>query len=348
MTGTTRIQLFLLALIIGFLAGPNVMQAIQGTSMPTKDESPDRSLTTQSASVAQVKDATETQATTSAPRAPMGPYDGLTLEAKSVFVWDISTHRTLYSYNEHTPLPLASLTKMMMALVANDVLPKSETVIISPEDLTQEGDSGLFSGERWSFSDLLDFTLITSSNDAASAIASVAGAKIAVVRTASTSDAFENKRQFIRRMNEKAQAIGLVDTYFLNESGLDIDSVTGGAYGTARDVAMLFEYIFRHHPELFTATAYPQAELRSSDNIVHHVANTNSGVAAVSGLIGSKTGYTDLAGGNLAVIVDIGLKRPVVIVVLGSSRAGRFRDVDTLITASLNAITQEEKNMFAR
>jgi D-alanyl-D-alanine carboxypeptidase len=347
MTGTTHTQLFLLALIVGFLAGPNVMQAIQGTNTPTKDETRDPSMTTQSASVAQAGE-TQAPATTTVLIAPTGPYDGLQLEAKSVFVWDIATHRTLYSYNEHAPLPLASLTKMMMALVANDVLPKSETVIISPEDLTQEGDSGLFSGERWSFSDLLDFTLITSSNDAASAIASVAGAKIALVRTASTSDAFENKRQFIRRMNEKAQAIGLVDTYFLNESGLDIDSVTGGAYGTARDVAMLFEYIFRHHPELFTATAYPQAEFRSTDNIVHHVANTNSGVAAVSGLIGSKTGYTDLAGGNLAVIVDIGLKRPVVIVVLGSSRTGRFHDVDTLITATLDAITREKEGSFTR
>ena len=102
---------------------------------------------------------------------------------------------------------------------------------------------------------------------------------------------------------------------------------------------MLFAYVLNKHPELFTSTTYAKLDIRSSSNIIHHVANTNAGVEHINGIIGSKTGYTDLAGGNLVVVVDIGIDHPIVIAVLGSTRDERFTDVEKLISASVLSIS---------
>jgi D-alanyl-D-alanine carboxypeptidase len=103
---------------------------------------------------------------------------------------------------------------------------------------------------------------------------------------------------------------------------------------------MLFEYILKKHPELFTSTTYAKLNAVSRDNITHRVANTNAGVEHVTGLIASKTGYTDIAGGNLVLIVDIGIDHPVAIAILGSTRDGRFTDAAALMKATLLDITQ--------
>ncbi len=330
MTTTTKVQILLLVLIAGFLTGPRVLAMINSFETPGSLQESEH------ANVAAPL-AINTQGAVRPARATSSDlYGSLSLNAKSIYVWDINAHKKLYSKNEHTVLPLASVTKMMMALVAVETLPRDTKVTIAPVDLLEEGNSGLVADEKWKLADLLNFTLVTSSNDGASAIASIAGAKIL---GASSTDPFTDKKLFINRMNEKAAAIGLTQTSFHSESGLDLDSVTSGAYGTSRDMAVLFEYILHKHPELFTPTTYGKMDVTSDSQIVHHVANTNTGVAAVTGIIGSKTGYTDLAGGNLVVVVDIGINHPVVISVLGSTRDGRFTDVEKLIAATVTTIS---------
>lgn len=337
MTRTTHIQIFLLILIMGFLTGPRVMLALQKFS-------PENDLLSAKNSLQLATPALPSTAPLAATSTEVvSPYARLDFKAEGIYVWDIKTHRKLYGQNEYTEFPLASVTKMMMALVASETLSPDTRVTILPDDLIEEGDTGLYVGETWSLAELLRFTLISSSNDGASAIAGVAGARLA--GSADASDPFTNKKLFIEEMNQKAQEIGLKSTYFRNVTGLDIESIVNGGYGSPRDMGILFEYILRKHPELFTATAYAKLEARSDNNIVHHVANTNTGVAHVTGLIGSKTGYTDLAGGNLVVIVDVGIDRPVVIVVLGSTRDGRFVDVKQLIEATVEEITGNSSNI---
>lgn len=329
MTTSNKVQIFLILLILGFLTGPRVLAllgALEGGGSLAGAES---------VKIAGAEGIDAQKDLKPRLAIPSDPFRSLVLQAKSVYVWDINEHKKLYSVNEHNVLPLASVTKMMMALVAVETLPQDTKITILPVDLLEEGDTGLLAGEKWKFQDLLRFTLVASSNDGASAIASVAGARIL---GASSTDPFTDKKLFIQKMNEKAAAIGLTQTSFHSESGLDLNSVTSGAYGTTRDMAVLFEYILHKHPELFTATTYPKIDVTSDSNVIHHVANTNEGVAAVTGIIGSKTGYTDLAGGNLVVVVDIGIDHPVVIAVLGSSRDGRFTDVEKLIGAAVKEI----------
>lgn len=309
------LQLFLIVALLSVLAGSNAVRAIG------KER------------------ANETSAS-NAPAEPhpaqqQEPFKEVAIHARAAFVWDIAAHRKLYGKNEYEHLPLASVTKMMTALVAKETLSDNDIVRVSKEALRAEGDSGLLLGEEWTAKDLIAFALISSSNDAASALAQTAGGRLDP--SATTSEAA--RAAFLAQMNSKARSIGLLDTIYRNETGLDISEKVSGGEGTARDMAMLYEYLWRKHPDLFAATAQPETTFVSRDGKIHLAKNTNHSVAHIPGIIGSKTGYTDLAGGNLVIVTDIGFGRPIVIAVLGSTREERFTDVEKLREAAVSAIT---------
>lgn len=256
----------------------------------------------------------------------LGPFADIAIEAKAVFVWDVVNQREVFSKNPDTPLPLASLTKVMTALVAKESIPQSSDIEIDLAYLAPEGDSGLTAGDRWRASDLADYTLITSSNDGAFALAAVAEA-----RNSST------REDFLSSMNKRATEIGLTNSSFFNEHGLDIDKDLSGAYGSARDMAILFEYTLKNSPDILQATKYEQF-LFSSAFKNYPAQNTNTSVNKIPGILASKTGFTDLAGGNLVIAYDPGLNRPIIISVLGSSEEGRFRDTLKLVEATFKEI----------
>lgn len=264
------------------------------------------------------------------------PFDDIELEAKSVVVWDIANQKVLFSKNPDEALPLASLTKVMAVIVASDLIPSFTTITIEKEFLNEEGDTGLFANEKWSFSDLSNFSLAVSSNDGMRAIASVAGA---VLSSTTGSDQFATGRSaFVTRMNEKARKIGLEKTTYENETGLDLSTETGGAHGTARDMAKLFEYALTNYPELLGATHQTSFDTTSLSNLKHTATNTNPYVSFVPGIIASKTGFTDISGGNLVIAFNPELGRPIVVSVLGSSYDGRFIDTLKLVDSTMQLL----------
>jgi D-alanyl-D-alanine carboxypeptidase (penicillin-binding protein 5/6) len=122
---------------------------------------------------------------------------------------------------------------------------------------------------------------------------------------------------------------------FTNATGLDVEGETlGGAYGSAHDVAMLLAYILKHHPDLIAATREPRLSVTALGGITHHIENTNVIAEDIPWLIGSKTGFTDLAGGNLAIVFDVGFSHPVVAVVLGSTKEERFSDIQEVVSTT--------------
>lgn len=268
------------------------------------------------------------------PRATNNVYTNLALEARAAFVYDLQTDTVLYSKNENEPLPLASISKIMTALVARENMSESVAIITQVDDLAGEGDSGLYSGERWRLGELLDVMLLVSSNDAARTVARFVGANGRV------EEGIVSRGKFVSMMNAKANTLGLVSMKFFNESGLDpIQGGTGdtplvGGYGSARDVALLLQQLWEKYPETIEVTAKKHARIFSQDNLAHILPNTNQIVGEIPGLIASKTGYTDLSGGNLAIIYDKGVGQPVIIVVLGSTREGRFDDMKKLVTVT--------------
>lgn len=255
------------------------------------------------------------------------------ITADAAYVWDSKNQRALYNKNAGTQLPLASLTKLMTVLVAYEHLDPDARIPITERAVKQEGDSGLASGETFTLHDLANLTLITSSNDGAYALAATAG-----VVLDSDKDPID---AFIDAMNAKAEEIGLSQSYFTNPTGLDVDGATSGSYGSARDMAFLMEYFVSKHPDMLEGTKETASVIRNQEGAVFNAVNTNEVTDRISGIIGSKTGFTGLAGGNLVIAYDAGLNRPIIIAVLGSTREGRFTDVVTLIKETAQVIAHE-------
>lgn len=239
----------------------------------------------------------------------------------AAYILDLSTDESLFEKNAFAQLPLASVTKIMTGIVVVDTLPEDATISIPLEAFSVEGSQQLTAWERWKVSDLLNFMLVTSSNHAARALALTVNEY-----TQDTPDGF------IRRMNEKAEHAGLVSMYFLNETGLDASEGVAGAYGSARDVAYLFALAAREYPSVAAASTDARRTVTTESGLARVAEHTSALASALPGTIVIKTGYTDLAGGNLAVIIEPVPGRPVAIVVLASTREDRHTDVLSLAT----------------
>jgi len=270
---------------------------------------------------------TETQEATSTPNQfnRLIYFSNLELDARAAYVFDLKTNTEIFARNIDVPLPIASLTKLMTALVALENAPDNNTIVtVTPESLEQDGNSGLALYEQWNLGALLDVVLVSSSNDGAYAIAS------AITPFIGTS----TENTFIDVMNMRAKQLGMNDTSFITTTGLDINNETEpSAYSSARDITNLFGYILRNYPEILEPTRLEAITRTSISNRQHHVLNTNPFVSDIPLLIGSKTGFTDNAGGNLIIAFDAGLGHPVIVAVLGSTPEGRFTDVEELVKA---------------
>lgn len=260
-------------------------------------------------------------------------FEDLELTATAATVVDTVTGKVLFTQSEDRVLPLASVTKLMTALVAHEILAPDATVTVSEAALRQYGVSGLLENEIFDRQSLSDMVLMSSSNDGAYALAAAAGTVLDPNRGISA---------FIDAMNIRARELGMEDTVFRNVTGLDISETESGADGTAADVATLLTYIIENYPDLLTFTTHDRAEILSEDGFSHTSANTNRYIDDIPGLIGSKTGYTTLAGGNLAIAFNAGLNRPVIVVVLGSGRYERFSDTRALAEVARSIIAANQ------
>ncbi|MDO8521933.1 MAG: serine hydrolase [bacterium] len=263
----------------------------------------------------------------------------LSLVAKAAIVIDLKNNKTLYALNQDAQLPLASLAKVPLALVVSDALPP-DTVITIPRDTAPKGSAErLAKGERWRVQDIIDFTLVASSNEGAEILASAVDESI----REKYPNAPENSAA-IWRMNALAEQLGLTRTYFLNASGLDISTTLSGAYGSARDIAALFAYAATEHLFIFSKTADDGLLLTSANGKnTTRAFNTNEAQGQIQGIMMGKTGITDLAGGNLAVVFDAGYGHPIVAVVLGSTREGRFSDMRQLVSYARVAVAEQKE-----
>jgi D-alanyl-D-alanine carboxypeptidase (penicillin-binding protein 5/6) len=217
----------------------------------------------------------------------------------------------------------------MTALLAYELIEQDKPATVSINAIRQEGSYGLSAGEQFNIQQLTQLALIESSNDAAYELAASVGGILGER---------DGVSQFVTGMNIRAAELGLQSLDFKNMTGLDISANQPGAAGNAKDVSFLMEYILTNYPEILTPTQKSNARVYNSTGQYHDVENTNDIVNRIPNVLGSKTGFTDLAGGNLTIAFDIGLNRPIIVTVLGSSREERFSDVLTLIAAVQNSI----------
>ena len=248
----------------------------------------------------------------------------LSLRAEAVYVWDVIGQRALYEENPDRVLPLASITKLMTALVAYELVPDETPVTISRAAAAQQSGGSLTAGETFEVKELADFALISSYNSAAYTLASSVGELLG------DGDAMA---QFIAAMNIQADELNLKTLEYKNPTGLDISTTEAGAVGSARDTTFLMEYILLNYPEILTPTVTEHTRLYNTAGDFHEAFNTNTIMADIPNLLGSKTGYTDLAGGNLTIAFDAGFNRPIIVTVLGSTHSERFNDVKKIVAA---------------
>lgn len=254
------------------------------------------------------------------PSGNVSAYDGVRVGAKAAIVYDLVTGEVLYEKNAEAQLPLASLTKLLTLFAASNALSREAEITVSASALEAEGDNGIIAGERFTFNELARMALVASSNDAAAAIAET------------TAQARNTTSESM--LASVATALGLTQTYATNGTGLDENGSISGGYGSAKDIAILAGELLNRIPEIARSSLDPSITASSVAGKSYTLKNTNPDAGRIHGLLLSKTGFTDLAGGNLAIVYDAGIAHPIAIVVLGSTRDERFVDVNNLVRAT--------------
>ncbi|MFN3480184.1 MAG: D-alanyl-D-alanine carboxypeptidase family protein [Thermodesulfovibrionales bacterium] len=246
------------------------------------------------------------------------------LNSKAAVVIEASTGRVLYGKNPNLKLPPASTTKLMTAMVALDRLDLDETVRISEKASRVSPIKANFrEGELVAVNTLLRAALIKSANDAAYALAeAVAG----------------SEERFAELMNQKATAIGMNDTRFVNSTGLPED----GQYITAYDLARMLRHALRYtfiKEALNTRTD----RIHTEDGRTIFLKNSNKLLWEDESVIGGKTGYTRLAKHCFVCASENG-GESVIVAVLGSpSREALWKESEVLISKGFDILNGKEE-----
>ena len=201
-----------------------------------------------------------------------------TLSAKSAVLIEAESGTVVFAHNESLPLPMASTTKIMTALVALELCAPDTEITVDARAIGVEGSSiYLTEGEVLTLEQLLYAPLLESANDAAVAIA---------VGLTGSVEAFAEK------MNEKAASLGLLDTHFVNPHGLDDERHYTTAHELAKIAQALLENDLLRTIVSTRKTTIPHAGTDGVRLLVNH----NKLLRLYDGCIGVKTGFTKKSG----------------------------------------------------
>lgn len=245
----------------------------------------------------------------------------------SVFV-NNGDKMVLFEKNPLLPLPIASITKLMTALVAKTELPADYPIVISETAIAEFEDAGhLQAGQRFTAGELIFPLLIESSNDAAAAFQEAIQIN-------------DPSKTLVELMNTKAKEIGMINTEFVNATGLD--AYEGQNKSSAQDLVILTEYIQKNHPELLFITNTQTYRLVNLQNTYDHILTTTNGSLTDSRIpfktMGGKTGETPKAKQTLLLITETPNKKGYIVhVILGSTN--RHDDMAALTNWIFNAYT---------
>jgi D-alanyl-D-alanine carboxypeptidase (penicillin-binding protein 5/6) len=198
--------------------------------------------------------------------------------ARAALLVDLDSRKVLFARDPHKPLAFASTAKLMTAVVTLDTV--GDTAMVTVPDAATKVEPnvmGLSANEKLSVKDLLYGLMLDSGNDAAETLAT----------------GTLGRDQFVRAMNDKAAALGMRDTHFVNPSGLDDPNQRS----SAQDLAILAAHIYQHYPGLEqVVTTRSQSITGSADHKAFYPINLNKMLWNYHGAIGFKTGLTDDAG----------------------------------------------------
>ncbi len=208
----------------------------------------------------------------------------LNLPVKGAVLMDAATGTVLYEQDAHTPLPPASVTKVMTLLLIMEAIDDGrigwQDTVTASETAAAKGGSQIYLkvGENMSVEDLVKSVAVSSANDAACALAEhIAGSETA----------------FVDMMNSRAKELGMNDTHFVNCTGLDDADEAKTHLTSAYDIALMSRQLLNEHPDIKKYTTIWMDTVRDG---TFGLANTNKLIRFYSGATGLKTGYTSQAG----------------------------------------------------
>ena len=243
-----------------------------------------------------------------------GKAEELTLTAKgaiSLLINDDGQEKTLFEKNIAQSLPIASLTKLMTAYVILKEYDLTKEIKISKEAVNQEESLGkLRVGDILLVEQLLYPLLMESSNDAAFALV----------------NDYDGMTQeiFVELMNLETKSLGLVNTHFINVTGLDNDNLKETNYSSAYDLTILAKELLKS-PLVWQILTTPKINLYGQELV-----NTNKFLGKMNGVIGGKTGYTEKALGCFLLVIEAPQNNGYLInVILGAG--DRFAEIEKLI-----------------
>jgi D-alanyl-D-alanine carboxypeptidase len=202
----------------------------------------------------------------------------LLLSAGAYSVTDLESNETIVGKNDQKILPIASITKLMTALVAQEMLPSDQVVTISSSAYNTYGNTGnLRVGEKLTVKNLFYPLLLSSSNDAAEALAEAVG-----------------RERFLAEMNNRAKKLGLTNTFFADPSGLSPANTS-----TTADLAKLANYLYHYQPNILAITR------EKSYKLGRHTWTNLNNISLMSNYLGGKNGYTEEANRTLVSIFQV-------------------------------------------
>lgn len=242
---------------------------------------------------------------------------GVKLTAPSSALVDTKTGSVLFSEGSERIVPIASITKLMTAMVFLDTGPDWDArVTFERADEEKEGIPYIATGETLTVRDTFRTALVGSANNAA----------LALVRSTGLS-----RREFVSRMNTKARRLGLTHTAFSDPTGFDAENVS-----TSLEVARM-TWAALGYPEIQETLTMREYAFSSVDGIRHRIPATNALLSSYMNegeyeIVGGKTGYTDEALYTLVVRAKNGSADAIGVVLGSTSIDDRFQDLKALFT----------------
>lgn len=244
------------------------------------------------------------------------------VSSKSAYLIDAESETAIFAKNENERLPIASMTKIMLLLLAfeneqNGNLNFDEQITVS-ENASGMGGSQVFleTNGIYRVSDLIKSIVVASANDASVAIAE---------------KLYGSETLAVNKMNEKALELGLKNTLFSNCTGL----MQATQYSSAKDVAIMLKNLCRYE-KYFTFSQIYLDEIEHSGNRKTQLTNTNKLVKFYNGCDGGKTGFTNEAGYCLACTAKRGSMRLISVVIKEPDSKTRFKDCTVMLDYGFN------------
>lgn len=247
------------------------------------------------------------------------------ISAKSAVVICGDTGEIIYSRNADKPMPMASTTKIMTALVLLESGDLNRLVTVTKDMILVEGTSmGLCVGDTVTLNDLLYGMMLCSGNDAANAIAAAVGG---------------SNQRFAEMMNKKAQELGLENTHFVTPSGLDAEA----HYTTAYELALITAQAMKYS-EFRKAVASKSVTLTYGNPPVKRtLTNHNRLLMLYDDVVGVKTGFTSKSGRCL---VSAAQKDGKYVIAVTLNDSNDWRDHRELLTLGLSSVSSVTLNEY--